>query len=461
MSRIPARLALALLLLAGATSPGGRGASAAVAPGSPPAAGAVRVEVEGNRTRVVVELDRPVAFRTLVTPRPPRLVVDLPEVAWPPPGGAGEAGPRGLVTGLGRGLFAPGRSRLVLDVAAPFRVARQLLLPPSGTSRSHRLVLELEPLPTPADRTATAAADRRPPPVPIPRPATVPPTGAAPAASLPAPPLTLPAPATPATDDGGEADVAAAAAAAIAGQVAPGAPPTPPVDAAEPSLPVVVIDPGHGGVDPGAVGVGGVLEKAVVLDVALDLRDLLRRSGRYRPVLTREGDAFLRLRERVAQAREADGAVFVSLHADSLGLPSQRGASVYTLSPLGSDEEADRLASKENKADILAGTDLSHHDAVVAGILIDLAQRDTNNRSIAFADLLAEELARSVPVVHGRRRSAAFAVLKSPDIPSVLVELGFLSNPEDVKSLSRPDHRAGVAEAVLRALDRHFGLPRS
>lgn len=278
---------------------------------------------------------------------------------------------------------------------------------------------------------------------------------------LPAPPLAIPAPAAPKLGDDGGTEVAAAAAAAIAGRVAPGAPPTPPVDAAAPALPVVVIDPGHGGVDPGAVGVGGVLEKAVVLEAALDLRDLLRRSGRYRPVLTREGDAFLRLRERVAQAREADGAVFISLHADSLGLPSQRGASVYTLSPLGSDEEADRLASKENKADILAGTDLSHHDAVVTSILIDLAQRDTNNRSIAFADLLAEELARSVPVVHHRRRSAAFAVLKSPDIPSVLVELGYLSNPEDVKNLSRPDHRAGVAAAVLRALDRHFGQPRS
>jgi N-acetylmuramoyl-L-alanine amidase len=223
----------------------------------------------------------------------------------------------------------------------------------------------------------------------------------------------------------------------------------------------VVIDPGHGGVDPGTVGVGGVAEKTIVLETALAVRDAVERTGRYRVVLTREDDTFLRLRERVALAREVAGDVFVSLHADSWSAPGQRGASVYTLSSTASDEEAGRLASKENKSDILAGTDLSHHDPVVASILIDLAQRDTSNRSIELADLIAEELAEATPAVHRGRRFAGFAVLKSPDVPSVLLELGYLSNPEDARNLSQPAYRAGLAAAVLRALDRHFARARS
>ncbi|HEX6015921.1 MAG TPA: N-acetylmuramoyl-L-alanine amidase, partial [Geminicoccaceae bacterium] len=119
------------------------------------------------------------------------------------------------------------------------------------------------------------------------------------------------------------------------------------------------------------------------------------------------------------------------------------------------------LAAKENKADILAAADLSQHDATVATILIDLAQRDTNNKSIAFADILAEELAGVTPLVRRHRRFAGFAVLKSPDVPSVLLELGYLSNPDDVRKLARPNYRAKLGQAIVRSLDRHFGVPRS
>ena len=177
--------------------------------------------------------------------------------------------------------------------------------------------------------------------------------------------------------------------------------------------------------------------------------------------LTRDGDVFIRLRDRIARARELGGQVFISLHADSLRVAEQRGASVYTLSQTASDEEAARLAAKENKADILAAADLSQHDPTVATILIDLAQRDTNNKSIAFADLLAEELAGVTPLVRRHRRFAGFAVLKSPDMPSVLLELGYLSNPDDARNLARPNYRAKLGQAIVRSLDRHFGVPRS
>jgi N-acetylmuramoyl-L-alanine amidase len=205
--------------------------------------------------------------------------------------------------------------------------------------------------------------------------------------------------------------------------------------------------------------VGGVREKVIVLEMAHALRDLLTGSGRYRVVLTREDDSFLRLRERIARSRESQGDLFISLHADSLRLGAQRGSAVYTLSETASDEEAGRLASKENKSDILADTDLSHHDPVVTSILIDLAQRETNNRSIGFADLLAEELAAVTPLVHRHQRFAGFAVLKSPDTPSVLLELGYLSNRDDAHNLSQPGYRAKLAGAVLKALDRQFGWP--
>jgi N-acetylmuramoyl-L-alanine amidase len=318
----------------------------------------------------------------------------------------------------------------------PARVLGTILLSPSRDSFRHRLVVDLV-----ADLGAVGPADAGPvangpalaagAPVPAPRPATVV-TAALPAAVAPANGLARPE---------------------------TGHRPVPAPNARD--LPVVVIDPGHGGADPGAVAINGAYEKDIVLEMARELRAQIERSGKYRVALTRDGDVFIRLRDRIAKARELGGQVFISLHADSLRVADQRGASVYTLSQTASDEEAARLAAKENKADILAAADLSQHDATVATILIDLAQRDTNNKSIAFADLLAEELAGVAPLVRRHRRFAGFAVLKSPDIPSVLLELGYLSNPDDARNLARPNYRARLGQAIVRSLDRHFAMPRS
>ena len=173
--------------------------------------------------------------------------------------------------------------------------------------------------------------------------------------------------------------------------------------------------------------------------------------------MTRERDEFVGLRDRLQVARESEGELFVSLHADSLSNSRQvRGAAVYTLSERASSDEAARLAAKENRADILGGVDLTAHEEIVTEILIDLAQRDANNKSIRMAEIMVEELGGVTRMLRERRQQAGFVVLKSPDMPSVLVELGYLSNPEDERRLSHAPHLAELAKAIVRAIDRFF-----
>jgi N-acetylmuramoyl-L-alanine amidase len=221
--------------------------------------------------------------------------------------------------------------------------------------------------------------------------------------------------------------------------------------------PIIVLDPGHGGRDPGTIGINGTKEKNVTLAVAKAIRNVLEKSGRYTVVTTRDDDGSVALRRRQDIARAANGSVFISLHADSLTRDtSMRGASVYTLSETASDREAARLAQKENKADVVSGIDLSHQDPIVSSILIDLALRDAANRSVVFADELVDSLGDVTLLLRRTRRFAGFVVLKSPDMPTVLVELGFLSNPQDERLLTRPAHHARIGRAVLAALDHYF-----
>ncbi|MCS6780871.1 MAG: N-acetylmuramoyl-L-alanine amidase, partial [Geminicoccaceae bacterium] len=240
----------------------------------------------------------------------------------------------------------------------------------------------------------------------------------------------------------------------------PAAPAADGLAGAHDARPLIVVDPGHGGVDPGTIGVDGLKEKDVVLAIALELEQALLATGRYRVVLTRRGDEGLALRERIRIARDAGAALFLSLHADSIADPQVQGASVYTLSETASDEEAAALAAKENKADVLSGVDLSHHDPIVASILIDLAQRDTLNKSIALASALSEELKRVTTLLRNHRRFGGFAVLKSLEVPSALIELGYLSNPEEAKRLVDGRHRKRLAGAIVAAVDRHLGNVR-
>jgi N-acetylmuramoyl-L-alanine amidase len=219
---------------------------------------------------------------------------------------------------------------------------------------------------------------------------------------------------------------------------------------------VIVIDPGHGGADPGTVGLQGTLEKTITLLFSRELKNKLEATGRYSVVLTRSGDTFQRLRDRVEIARRAKGDLFLSVHADSLPDPTVRGASVYTLSDQASDQAAEALAAKENKADVIAGVDLTNENPLVASILIDLAQRETMNLSATFARHLVEEMAEPARILRKSHRFAGFAVLKAPDVPSVLVELGYLSNPDEERLLLQGEYRRRLAEAVARAIDRWF-----
>lgn len=233
-----------------------------------------------------------------------------------------------------------------------------------------------------------------------------------------------------------------------------------PAVAVEKAKPLIVIDAGHGGQDPGAIGRNDVREKDITLAVALALRDGLLRTGRYRVALTREDDTYIMLPERVEIARKLQGDFFISIHADSHPVASTRGLSVYTLSETASDAEAQALAERENKSDIIGGLDLNTADKDVASILIDLTQRETADKSEKLADALVASMHPRVTLLERPHRFAGFRVLKAPDIPSVLIELGFVSNPTDERFLQSREYRDRVVASIIKGIDRYRGTKR-
>ena len=226
--------------------------------------------------------------------------------------------------------------------------------------------------------------------------------------------------------------------------------------AGDESRPLVVIDPGHGGVDPGAIGPSGIREKDVTLRVAKAIRDQLLATGRVRVALTRDDDRYLVLRERFGIARRLHANLFISIHCDSVGQGDATGASVYTLSEVASDKEAAKLAARENKADIISGVNLGDAPADVSSILIDLTQRETMNSSADFARLLGREAKPLMPLKANFHRMASLMVLKAPDMPSILFETGYISNPGDAAFLDSADGRHRIAESVANAVEVHF-----
>jgi N-acetylmuramoyl-L-alanine amidase len=358
-----------------------------------------RLAGDRGRTRFVADLSKKVDVNVFSLADPYRVIVDLPEVNFQMPPGLGSE-KRGLVTGYRYGLFAPGKSRIVIDVSGPFLVDKAFVLE-ARADQPARLVVDL----VATDRTTFLAKLR--------------------AARIP-----------------------------VVGSI----PKLKPQAQATAARPVVILDPGHGGIDPGTASADGVTEKEVVLAFAKTLRQKLEAKGDYQVYLTREGDTFLALRERVDFAQSKGANLFVSIHADSFPKHANEasGATVYTLSERASDDEAKELAAKENFSDAIAGVELpTDRDEVVANILIDLAQRETQNRSIVFARSVVGEM--SAAELHRKSlKSAGFRVLKSPDVPSVLLELGFLSNPDDEKRLTSETWRAAMAEKVGAAIDAYF-----
>lgn len=223
---------------------------------------------------------------------------------------------------------------------------------------------------------------------------------------------------------------------------------------------IIVIDAGHGGVDPGAIGYNGTYEKNITLAMSKELKEKLDKNSRYKVYLTRSKDIFIPLRDRVKIARKHDADLFISIHADSARNRKAVGLSVYTLSETASDKEAAALAEKENKADIVAGLNFAEHSKEVSDILLNLAQRETNNSSSEFATLLSSQMSKIVKTVSNTHRFAGFAVLKAPDVPSVLLELGYLSNPTEERQLRQKSYRRKLADAAVKAIDKYFQNPK-
>jgi N-acetylmuramoyl-L-alanine amidase len=355
---------------------------------------AVRIGGEGQATRVVVESDAPLKYHVFVLAAgSSRVVVDLPRVRWSINGLTAEAGSGkgvGVVSGYRYAHNTESTSRLVLDLAKPAVVAREFMLSPKTSGERHKLVLDLEP--ATAEAFAAAAAD------PAPGPATVPQQAA--------------------------------------------------------RNPLIVIDPGHGGKDPGAISKSGLLEKDVTLAAAFALREELLKSKRYDVALTRSTDLFIELEDRVTKARSLGADLFIALHADAGPKPSTSGASVYTLSQEGEK----RIDGARRANDWILDVEVdSGRPAEVNRILADLVQRETKNQSARFAQMLAESIAQTGwPTLENAHRQKGFYVLLSPDVPAALLEMGFMTNDNDAAAMVSETKRRKLVNGVVGAIDQFF-----
>ena len=361
----------------------------------------MRIGGDDKQTRFVVDLNRKIDLVAFTLADPYRVVVDLPQTTFTLPAKAGEQA-RGLVKAFRYGLIMQGGSRIVLDTKGPVRLEKAFVLD-AAEAQPARLVLDL----IATDRTSfmrNIALVNRPSHSTSIKPSEAPPKA-----------------------DGD-------------------------------ARPLIVLDPGHGGIDNGTKGSGGELEKDVVLAFAQTLREKLESSGKYRVAMTRSDDTFIPLAERVRFARSRNAGLFISVHADALPRREGQaeGATVYTLSENASDAGAARLAEAENKADVIAGVDLTTEPDDVANILVDLAQRETKTFSMQFARTLVGELKAAARLHKHPLKSAGFKVLLAPDVPSVLLELGYMSTKDDLKQLTSAAWRARTAQALAQAVDSFF-----
>lgn len=367
-----------------------------------PVATDAKLEQSGDTVRLTMALSRPVEVSASVIAGPDRVVIEMPSTNFQVQPAAVRRS-AGFIGAFRFGLFTADKARIIIDLTQPAIVVRAESRPVRGGFGE--LVIEL--------RRATRAEFQ-----------------------------------------------AAVAATSSRGPDAPAATPVQGKPAGE-TRQTIVIDPGHGGIDPGAV-VASIAEKAVVLAFGVKLKEQLEANGRFRVLMTRDDDRFVPLAERVGIARAAGADLFISIHADSLTQAQEvRGATIYTASERATDAEAARLAAKENQADAVAGLDASEDTQDVAGILMDLAKRETRTFSAVFARNLVEKLGGSVKMHKVPLRSAGFRVLSAPDVPSVLIELGYMSSPKDAELLNSAEWRRQAVTAVATAVEGYFGGARA
>lgn len=412
----------------------------------------VRFGIHPDKTRLVFELSQSTDFKSFTLPKtdttPYRLVIDMPAFSW---NAADVEQPKnGKILDVRTGTISKSAHRVVIDVRDPSVIQNAFIIP-KASGRPDRLVVDFKSVSTgyfngnerksfgtyeakldapqePAPLKTTLSNivsehsgeknDKGGPPIPLKKP-TVRPTESktkVTQSNIPKSPL---------------------------------------------YRPIVVIDAGHGGADPGAVSAGKLYEKTLTLSAAKELKRQLDATKQYRVYLTRSDDRFIKLYRRVSIARNKDADLFVSIHADSINKSSVRGASVYTLSNKASDAQTAKLAQRENQADLIAGVDLSHEDKDVANILLDLAMRDTMNQSKFLANTVVDKMrARGIRLLDRPHRYAGFAVLKAPDVPSILFEMGFISNRKEANMLRSASYRQKVMAGLKDGIDGYFKKTR-
>lgn len=351
-----------------------------------------RIGDYSDKTRFVLDLSKEVESKVFILENPNRVVIDLPHMEW----GLKDSVGKGLITKYRFGRFDANTSRLVLDLKSPVVIKDKFVLPASGT-KGPRLVIDL--VKKSSDNSistydSTASKEETYEVAPLPK---------------------------------------------------------------KTAKKIITLDPGHGGQDPGAVAKGGIYEKDITLAAAKEAKKYLEATGKYKVYLTRSSDKYLKLWKRVEISRKNKSDLFVSIHADSLGDKRVKGASVYTLAEKASDARAAKLAAKENKADLIFDENLNNQPKEVANILLDLKRRETLNSSKIFANLLISKLkSKGVNTLTKNHRYAAFAVLKAPDVPSVLLEMGFISNRQEAKLLRSKEYRGKICQGIVNGVNKHF-----
>ena len=389
---------------------------------------AVSAEVIGDQklTLFQLTLTKGVPAEIFSVSGPYRVIVDLPDVGFRLPSNLGQSS-RGLVTAFRFGQFAERKARIVIDTSGPVKIAKATMTTARGGGG---VVLAIELVPT---DSATFAETE--------------------AAQQPAPQTTAAERAPVAKTPPDRSETTAAI----------GTLPARP-DSAKP---LILIDPGHGGVDPGAVGAGDAKEKDVVLAVARKLKAILQASGKYEVHMTRSSDVFVSLDERLEISRSLAANLFISLHADSIDQPelaqSVAGATVYTMSERATDAAARAKAEKENASDLIAGLKVANaeENADVMNILLDLVKRETANFSAEFSRSLVGQMRRKVSLARNPQKSAAFKVLRQVNTPSVLIELGYISNPEEAQEMTSAAFQDRVSRSVAAAIDDFFSRRRA